>query len=191
MRIATLEEPIVIKRYANRKLYNTNTSNYITIDELASLIKNGASIAVIDNKTNEDITSSTLASIVLETEKKVNRRGSARVLESIIKRGSITDFLSSDYSQKTKKIDFNLDDLEQDIVNNFIKKLNMNDIKKLLKIFNKYLNIVVSKLRYNIEKTRKLEARKIISLKKRVIELESEVESLHNRNMDTFEDWED
>ena len=191
MQKTTAEDPIVIKRYCNRKLYNTNTSNYITIDELASLIKNGASISVIENKTDKDITSATLASIVLETEKKSNRRGSARVLESIIKRGSITDFLSTDHLKKEKKIEFNLDDLEHDILKEFNKRLSLNEIKKLLKMFNKYLNIVISRLRYNIEQTNKLESRKFITLKKHVVELESEIEDLKKRNIDDFDNWED
>lgn len=61
---------ILIKRYSNRKLYNTTVKKYITLDELAHLIRNGADIQVIDNDSGEDLTSITLTQIILETEKK-------------------------------------------------------------------------------------------------------------------------
>lgn len=61
---------ILIKRYSNRKLYNTTVKKYITLDELANLIRNGADIQVIDNDSGEDLTSITLTQIILETEKK-------------------------------------------------------------------------------------------------------------------------
>jgi len=67
---ATDRKPIVVKKYANRRLYNTATSSYVTLDDLATLIKEGADFAVYDAKTGEDITRSVLTQIIVEQEQK-------------------------------------------------------------------------------------------------------------------------
>jgi len=64
------EEPIVIKKYANRRLYNTGTSTYVTLEDLASMVKNGEDFVVYDAKTSEDITRSVLTQIIFEQENK-------------------------------------------------------------------------------------------------------------------------
>jgi polyhydroxyalkanoate synthesis repressor PhaR len=61
--------PVLIKRYANRKLYNTETSRYITLKGIAELIEQGEDIRVMDNETGEDITSVTLSQILVDTER--------------------------------------------------------------------------------------------------------------------------
>ncbi len=63
----------VIKRYANRKLYDTERSCYVTLDEIASMIKAGEEVQVIDNKSGEDLSAVTLAQIIFEEEKKKNK----------------------------------------------------------------------------------------------------------------------
>lgn len=60
----------VVKRYANRKLYDTERSCYVTLDDISAMISAGDEVRVIDNKTGEDLTSVTLAQIIFETEKK-------------------------------------------------------------------------------------------------------------------------
>lgn len=67
---ATGQPPITIKKYANRRLYNTATSCYVTLDYLAQLVKAGAEFAVYDAKTGEDITRSVLTHIIVEEEAK-------------------------------------------------------------------------------------------------------------------------
>ena len=74
-----------IKRYSNRKLYNTAVKKYITLDELANLIRDGEEIVVIDNDSGEDITSITLTQIILEFEKKHPNRLPNSILAEIIK----------------------------------------------------------------------------------------------------------
>jgi polyhydroxyalkanoate synthesis repressor PhaR len=64
------EEPIVIKKYANRRLYNTGTSSYVTLEDLAGLVKRGEDFIVYDAKTGEDITRSVLTQIIFEQENK-------------------------------------------------------------------------------------------------------------------------
>jgi len=63
-------KPIVVKKYANRRLYNTATSSYVTLDDLAKLIKDGGDFVVHDAKTGEDITRSVLTQIIVEQEQK-------------------------------------------------------------------------------------------------------------------------
>ncbi len=70
-RVAKTEKtPITIKKYANRRLYNTATSSYVTLDNLASMVKGGADFVVYDAKTGEDITRSVLTHIIVEEEAK-------------------------------------------------------------------------------------------------------------------------
>jgi len=63
-------EPITIKKYANRRLYNTGTSTYVTLEDLAVMVKAGEDFQVFDAKTGEDITRSVLAQIIFEQENK-------------------------------------------------------------------------------------------------------------------------
>jgi polyhydroxyalkanoate synthesis repressor PhaR len=61
---------VVIKRYPNRKLYDTTAKQYITLDGVAELVRQGSEIKVVDNATGEDLTAFTLTQIILEQEKK-------------------------------------------------------------------------------------------------------------------------
>ena len=62
--------PIVIKKYANRRLYNTATSSYVTLDDLSSMVKEGGDFVVYDAKTGEDITRSVLTQIIVEESRR-------------------------------------------------------------------------------------------------------------------------
>src|SRR5947209_20189800 len=63
-------EPVTIKKYANRRLYNTGTSTYVTLEDLAAMVKAGEDFVVYDAKTGEEITRSVLAQIIFEQENK-------------------------------------------------------------------------------------------------------------------------
>jgi polyhydroxyalkanoate synthesis repressor PhaR len=63
-------ESVVIKKYANRRLYNTGTSTYVTLDDLAEMVKGGEEFTVQDAKTGEDITHTVLTQIIFELENK-------------------------------------------------------------------------------------------------------------------------
>ncbi len=67
---AAPQSAVVIKKYANRRLYNTSTSTYVTLDDLASMVKGGTDFLVYDAKTGEDITRSVLTQIIFEEENK-------------------------------------------------------------------------------------------------------------------------
>ena len=64
------ETPITIKKYANRRLYNTATSSYVTLEHLCKMVKDNADFVVYDAKTGEDITRSVLTQIIVEEESK-------------------------------------------------------------------------------------------------------------------------
>ena len=70
-------EPVTIKKYANRRLYNTGTSTYVTLEDLATMVKNGEDFAVEDAKSGEDITRSVLTQIIFEPE---NKEGAQNLL---------------------------------------------------------------------------------------------------------------
>jgi polyhydroxyalkanoate synthesis repressor PhaR len=64
------KKPVVVKKYANRRLYNTATSSYVTLDDLAKMIKEGGDFVVYDAKTGEELTRSVLTQIIVEQEQK-------------------------------------------------------------------------------------------------------------------------
>lgn len=67
---ANESEPVVIKKYANRRLYNTETSSYITLDLLSQMTREGREFTVVDAKTGEDITHNVLTQIIMEEEQR-------------------------------------------------------------------------------------------------------------------------
>jgi polyhydroxyalkanoate synthesis repressor PhaR len=71
--MAKSEEPITIKKYANRRLYNTGTSTYVTLEDLATMVKNGEDFLVYDAKSGDDITRQVLAQIIFEQENKAGQ----------------------------------------------------------------------------------------------------------------------
>jgi polyhydroxyalkanoate synthesis repressor PhaR len=79
-------EPKTIKRYTNRKLYDTVESRYVTLDEIAYMIRSGAEVRIVDNRTKEDLTSITLAQIIFAQEKKTSKT-SLRTLRELILQG--------------------------------------------------------------------------------------------------------
>lgn len=92
----------VIKRYPNRKLYDTQKSCYVTLDEIANMVKEGEDVQIIDNKTNEDITSVTLTQIIFEEEKKNKSILPLSALKKIIQSGQ--DFLQSRITESAERM---------------------------------------------------------------------------------------
>lgn len=74
----------VIKRYSNRKMYDTTQSSYVTLDEIAEMVRAGDEISIIDNKSGEDLTRVTLAQILFEEEKRDRRALPLNTLRLII-----------------------------------------------------------------------------------------------------------
>ncbi len=98
----------IIKRYQNRKLYDTQQSCYVTLDDIAKMIRSNEEVMVIDNKTKNDITAATLTQIIFEAEKKASQYAPLFTLREIIQsgNGSISNFLAKlgafpqDYAEK-------------------------------------------------------------------------------------------
>src|SRR3954452_22807158 len=82
-----MKEVKIIKRYQNRKLYDTHESSYVTLDEIATMIKGGEDLRVIDNKTKNDITAATLTQLLYESERKAKTQPSVELLKEIIRHG--------------------------------------------------------------------------------------------------------
>ncbi len=80
----------VIKRYPNRKLYDTKAKRYITLDGISELIRNGAEVQVIDHTTNEDLTAVTLTQIIFEQEKRNSGFLPKSVLTGLVRAGGDT-----------------------------------------------------------------------------------------------------
>ena len=83
--------PLVIKRYPNRKLYDTEAKRYVTLDQVTVLIQDGQEIQVVDHESGEDLTNLTLTQIILEQEKKSDDGFLPRsVLTGLIRAGDQT-----------------------------------------------------------------------------------------------------
>ena len=93
------KHPKVIKRYQNRKLYDTSDSCYVTLEDISEMIKYGEEIQVVDNTTKEDLTAVTLAQIIFEQQKKKTNvlplgtfreiiQGGGEVVRDLVSRGA-------------------------------------------------------------------------------------------------------
>lgn len=80
----------IIKRYQNRKLYDTHQSCYVTLDEISEMIMRGEDVCVVDNRTKKDITSSTLTQIIFEKQKRSKTTIPVNTLRDIIQVGGGT-----------------------------------------------------------------------------------------------------
>ncbi len=120
----------IIKRYQNRKLYDTQQSCYVTLDDIAKMIRANEDVMVIDNKSKNDITAATLTQIIFESEKKASQYAPLFTLREIIQHGngSISSYLAKlgafpiDYMTKQVVVNVNIerastDDLRQNVEN--------------------------------------------------------------------------
>jgi len=98
--------PILIKRYANRKLYNTQSSRYITLKGIAELLERGEEVRVIDNESGDDITKVALSQILVD-ESRSNHEPSTSLLTQIMERGGdvLYDVLKKGVDDATGNID--------------------------------------------------------------------------------------
>ena len=85
----------LIKRYGNRKLYDTRQSRYVTLDEISKMVRNGEDIRVVDNRTQEDLTAVTLTQIMLEEQKNKNNILPLSLCKNLIQEGGdcLSDWL--------------------------------------------------------------------------------------------------
>lgn len=94
----------IIKRYTNRKLYDTVESRYVTLEEIAEMVKGGTELQILDNRTKDDLTSVTLAQIIFEEEKR-QAQMPLGVLRRIIQGGSaVSGFISEKVTPKVDQL---------------------------------------------------------------------------------------
>ena len=121
---------VVIKKYNNRRLYNTETSKYITLAEVAEMIRNDKTVSVADAKTGEDVTAYILTQIVLEDAKNNNTLMPVPLLHTLIRYG---DNILREFFDKH---------LNNTIENYIRHKSDFDDhFKKMLEIGNEFSNI--------------------------------------------------
>jgi polyhydroxyalkanoate synthesis repressor PhaR len=82
-----MQQTRIIKRYANRKLYDTEHSRYVTLEQISEMIRHGDDVKIVDNKTKEDLTTVTLAQIIFEEEKKQRSFMPLGTMRNIIQNG--------------------------------------------------------------------------------------------------------
>ena len=104
-------QAIVIKKYANRRLYNTATSTYVTLDDLASMVKSGQEFLVYDAKSSDDITRSVLTQIIFEEE---NKGGAQTLLPVNFLRQLIKFYGDQMQGMVPSYLEFSLDNLTKD-----------------------------------------------------------------------------
>ena len=120
----------IIKRYQNRKLYDTETSSYITLEEIAELIRQGQELKVIDKVTGEDLTSITFSQIIFEKGRTSRQILPINALKKIIQAGgeSLAEIFELGFSGIPKKIDEQLNEIMSRLT--VIKELE-TDMKKM------------------------------------------------------------
>lgn len=113
--------PVRIKKYANRRLYNTATSSYVTLDYLAQMVREGLDFTVEDAKTGEDITRSVLTQIIVEEESKGQNMLPINFLRQLISLyGDNLQFLVPGYLEKSmESFGANQDQIRQYMKDNF------------------------------------------------------------------------
>ena len=104
-----LQSPKIIKKYGNRKLYDTEQSSYVVLKDIEKMIRNKEEIRVIDNETQDDITIPTLTQIIFSSEKKSKVSPPINILKSIIREadGSFSAFLAKMGFFEAKKEEIN------------------------------------------------------------------------------------
>ena len=105
-----MHEPRLIKRYANRKLYDTAQSSYITLDQIADLIKEGEEIRIIDNRTKEDLTAVTMAQILVEAQKGHKRSSLPKLRDLIQQSGELFTRTTRSITEPVTQVRNNVED---------------------------------------------------------------------------------
>jgi polyhydroxyalkanoate synthesis repressor PhaR len=175
-----VSKPKIIKRYQNRKLYDTESSRYVTLDDIAAMIKAGEDVKVVDNKTRDDLTSITLTQIIFEEEKKHKSILPLDSLKRLIRSGgeSLTDIYGKVVQPGLSSVTSARDDFEN-AVKRMVKRGKLDEAEG---------SGLISDIKQSSEKVQKkidaswqqvLEVLKGVALLSRdVTELEKEVERL-------------
>ena len=126
-------DPIIIKKYANRRLYNTGTSSYITLEQLCDMVKEGAEFEVRDARTGEDITRQVLAQIIFEEENKGQHLLPIRFLRQLIRfyGDSLQAFVPSYLEMSMESFSKNQNEMRKKFADALGGKLGYRDFEQL------------------------------------------------------------
>ena len=127
--------PIVIKKYANRRLYNTQTSSYVTLDHLAQMVKEGTEFEVRDARTGEDITRQVLAQIIFEEENKGQHLLPIQFLRQLIRfyGDSLQAFVPGYLEMSMESFTRNQDAMKEKYADAFGGRLGFKEFEQLTK----------------------------------------------------------
>lgn len=127
---AGTDGPIIIKKYANRRLYNTQSSSYVTLEYLAQMVRDGKDFEVRDARSGEDITRSVLAQIIFEEENKGQHLLPIQFLRQLIRfyGDSLQAYLPSYLEMSMENFTRNQEDMRQKFTDAFGKRLNFKDL---------------------------------------------------------------
>ncbi len=143
----------IIKRYPNRKLYDTQESCYVTLDDIGQMIKDGEDVQIIDNHSQEDLTSMTLAQIIFEEEKKRKNPALLFTLKDIIRSSAETlrEFAQKSYENSVREFS-HVREEANDFVNRISAKglLSPNDRHNLLAIIRNFIEVKVKPTMKNV-----------------------------------------
>lgn len=122
--------PIIIKKYANRRLYNTQSSSYVTLEHLAQMVRDGTEFEVRDARSGEDITRSVLAQIIFEEENKGQHLLPIQFLRQLIRfyGDSLQAYLPSYLEMSMENFTRNQEDMRRKFSDTFSGRLNFKDL---------------------------------------------------------------
>ncbi len=121
----------IIKRYQNRKLYDTFQSCYVTLEEIAQIIREGNEIQVIDNKTKNDITYMTQIQLLFDQERKSVNAGDTELLKEVIRaeEGTFTGYIRGLRGLERPKVETETPAASVETFNAFIQNQNQNTVE--------------------------------------------------------------
>jgi len=173
----------IVKRYQNRKLYDTQNSCYVTLDEIGQMVKAGEDVKVIDNRTGDDLTSVTLTQIIFEEEKKKKSLLPLATLKNIIQSGgesiasllqkpinTVSSSISNVKGEAERVIDKIKDEFEDggSFIKDFLTRANSSVDELQHKVEERFKNPFVKNLRMKLPQLKT----EIRSLRKKVATLE-------------------
>ncbi len=168
------KKPRLIKRYQNRKLYDTSVSRYVTLDDIAGLVREGEDVQIIDNESQDDLTGVTLTQILFEQEKKKKSLLPLTALRDIIQSGGekIFGFVQSSIESGVNSISHAREEAEK-YLEKVIKKgdLSLEEGRHMVKEF------IDEKLKTALEGVAVLPSlhTEIRTLRKKIDQLESKL----------------
>ncbi len=172
------QEVRIVKRYQNRKLYDTHNSCYVTLDEIGQMVKQGEDVKIIDNRSGDDLTSVTLTQIIFEEEKKKKSLLPLATLKNIIQTGgeSLANFLQKPLNTAVSSIT-NVKGEAEKVIDKI--KDEFEDSGTFIKDFLSRAHTSVDELQHKVEERFKNPFVK--NLKSRLPQLKTEIRALRKK----------